>query len=302
MARGAALASLACSGGHCAPSRVERLSPEEASGEALPAVDHARVFFVGHSLINFTIPSMIGSIAESLGVAYEHDEQIMDGGALKMNWEEHGRAKGSNAQKKIPGGGFDVLVMTEAVDLDDMIRWMEPAKYGGKFYSLAVNANPKVRPLFYETWHERDLVRKRFGLNTGGNWRSYIDDDLGKWETIVRDINAAEKGPRLHMIPGGQALATLVDEIRAGRVDGLKRETDLFSDNVHLSPLGNYFLALVQFATIYRRNPAGATHQPEDEKGTRIEVAPETAKTMQRIAWDVVRGYSWSGVTTTARR
>lgn len=297
----AVLGSLSTLGLTCADPAPPRLSPETPPGPLRSPIDEAHVMFIGHSLVNFHMPAMLADVAHSLGVQHEHAAHIQDGAPLKHNWERHEQARGTDARKALPTGRYDVVVLTEAVDLDDMIRWMEPAEYGGRFYRLAVEANPDVRVFLYETWHDRNLVRRGpLGCSRGGDWRAYLDDDLGKWEGIADDIARAHRGPPVAVVPGGQAMARLVDEIRAGQVPGIDNERSLFSDTVHLSPLGNYFIALVQFSTIYRRSPEGATAAPRDAEGRVHEVPVSSARALQRIAWDVVRGYAWSGVTERA--
>lgn len=294
----ALLGSLSTLGLTCADAAPPRLSPEAPQGPLRPPIDEARVMFIGHSLVNFHMPAMLADVARSLDVRHEYAAHIQDGAPLKHNWERHGQARGTDAREALPTGRYDVVVLTEAVDLDDMIRWMEPAEYGGRFYRLAVEANPDVRVFLYETWHDRKLVRSGpLGCSREGNWRTYLDDDLGKWEGIADDIGRSHRGPPVALVPGGQAMARLVDEIRDGRVPGIDNESSLFSDTVHLSDLGNYFIALVHFATIYRQSPEGATDAPRDAEGRVREVPAPTARALQRIAWDVVHGYAWSGVT-----
>jgi hypothetical protein len=261
------------------------------------------VLFIGHSLVNFHMPAMLESVAHSLGVVHRHAAQIRDGGCLQVNWNEPDDAMGVNAREALLTGDWDVVVMTEAVDLDDMIRWMEPAEYGARFHALAQRANPGARTFMYETWHDRTLERSGLlGCGRRGDWRRYLDDDLGKWERIVADINArhastANRGPSMRMIPGGQAMARVVDDIRAHRAPKTLTETDLFSDDIHLSALGNYYVALVHFAAVYRRSPQGATRTPTDADGRTLSVAGDVADFMQRTAWQVVSEYAWSGVT-----
>ncbi len=271
---------------------------EEAGvGRAAP-VDRASVFFVGHSLVNFEMPAMVQAVAASLGAEMSWDAQLKSGGSLQVNWEAHAQAEGSDARIALPTGRYDTLVLTEAVSLDDMIRWMEPARYGGLFYDLAVRSRPDVRVFFYTTWHERTEVRRVFGLPRPGDFRAFIDEDRPKWEGIVDGIARGRRGPPIRIVPGGEALARVWDEAREGSVPGIPDERPLFKDDIHLSALGNYFIALVQFATIFGRSPIAATASVRDEGGELlVEVPPATARALQRIAWETVTSYPRTGVT-----
>ena len=50
----------------------------------------------------------------------------------------------------------------------------------------------------------------------------------------------------------------------------------LFSDNVHMSEVGRYYIALVHYAILFGRNPEGAAIPPS--------LAPEAGRYMQTLA------------------
>jgi hypothetical protein len=90
----------------------------------LPSV---RVLFVGHSLVNQDMPAMARGVAASVGVDFTYDVQLIDGGSLEVNWNQAERATGVRAREALATGGYDTVVLTEAVNLDDHLRWSEPA-------------------------------------------------------------------------------------------------------------------------------------------------------------------------------
>ena len=57
----------------------------------------------------------------------------------------------------------------------------------------------------------------------------------------------------------------------------------LFSDNVHMSDVGRYFIALVHYAVLFGRNPEGAAIP--------ASLAPETGRYMQTLAWQYAVSY-----------
>jgi hypothetical protein len=267
-------------------------------GAALaPPVESARVFFIGHSLIGFEMPAMMQGVAESLGAEMRWDAQIGIGASLQVNWEDHEGAQGLDAREALPTGRYDVVVMTEAVRLDDMIRYRDPPRYGALFDDLALRSRPDARVLFFETWHDRDEVRRTVGPRQVATWRAYLDEDRPRWEAIVDGIERARPGPTIDIIPGGQAFARLYDAIHAGEVPGVSSEAALFRDAIHPNLLGRYFVALVSFAAVFRRSPVGATNLGRDrEGGVLIEVPAPTARALQRVAWEAVLAYPRSGV------
>ena len=100
----------------------------------------------------------------------------------------------------------------------------------------------------------------------------------------------------MHIVPGGQALAALVDAIRAGQVPGVPSEGALFRDGVHLTDLGNYFIALVQVRTLSRADIVQATGSVIRADGQAVVVPLATAQALARIASRAVRLYPRSGV------
>jgi hypothetical protein len=110
--------------------------------------------------------------------------------------------------------------------------------------------------------------------------------------------------PPIRVIPAGQALAAIVRAAEAGEVPGITRRQDLFAvtpegapDPIHLNDIGAYAVALVHFAVIYGRSPEGLPHALTRADGSAATApGPEAALRMQRLAWDVVRGYPATGV------
>jgi hypothetical protein len=275
------------------PSR----SMDTAGWHAAAPREHARVLYVGHSLINQDMPAMTRSIALGFGLTWSHDVQLIDGGSLEVNWNEAERATGVVAREALASGDYDTLVLTEAVNLDDHLRWSDPVRHAGAFVDAAVQGRADIEVLFYETWHDRETPRAWDGIPLGGDWRSFLDSDLGKWEHIVDRVAEEDpERPSIAIIPGGQAMAALVDAIGHQEVPGVADDDALFRDAVHLSDLGNYFIALVQFATIARRTPVGATFEVVDGEGESYRVEPATGAALQEIAWSAVRRYPRSGV------
>lgn len=269
-------------------------------------LSRVRVLFVGHSLVNQDMPAMARAVAASVGVDFTYDVQLIDGGSLEVNWNQAERSTGVRARDALATGGYDTVVLTEAVNLDDHLRWSEPALHAARWYTLARRHRPDARLFFYETWHHRAEPRHARGLPlvpSRLSWREHLDADLGKWEHIVdgavREYSAthANAAPLdVHIVPGGQALAALVDAIRAGQVPGVPDEGALFTDGVHLTDLGNYFIALVQVRTLTHATIEHAAGKVTRGDGQAVVVPPATAQAFARIASRAVRLYPRSGV------
>jgi hypothetical protein len=113
------------------------------------------------------------------------------------------------------------------------------------------------------------------------------------WECIASranlDLPARGDIPRVRVLPGGGALAELASALRDGKVPGVTasaaaaRVRLLFSDNVHMSDVGRYFIALVHYAVLFGRSPEGAAIP--------TPLSPETGRYMQTLAWQYIVSY-----------
>ena len=160
--------------------------------------------------------------------------------------------------------------------------------------------NGELMSLFESAAHSR-LVVYNDTLDDPEGWLERIDADLARyWEAgILRPaLLRLPEGSRIQLIPAGQALAALVRTIEAeGGVGNVTDRRDLFSDQIHLNDLGNYFIALVHYAVLYGSSPEGLPHELKRADGTAADApAPETARLMQQIAWQVARSTPLTGL------
>ena len=72
-----------------------------------------------------------------------------------------------------------------------------------------------------------------------------------------------------------------VDGVTAGSVNETMNR--IFSDNVHLTRLGTYFMSLVTYASVYKASPQGAW-APSG-------VSASAARSLQDLAWSTVSSY-----------
>lgn len=273
--------------------------------------DEASIFFVGHSLVNFDMPDMVHGLALDAGLINTIDEQIINGSPLRYNWQNSDQAQGSDAKVILPQGNFNTFVMTEAIPADiDMVQ------YGGLFFDLAQTSHASMQTYYYETWHwltwgigDADAIDwfNGFEVNpafhfptpeSNYSFRSQVDISAPMWIQRVNAMNQAypQHTPML-IIPAGTALGELYDAIQLGSVPGITQIDEIFADNIHMNDIGNYFVALVQYATIYRRSPVGLTNQLTNIWGVDFNPpTPEQAAFFQQLAWDVVQSYPYSGV------
>jgi hypothetical protein len=269
--------------------------PARAVSETRDAVftprSHAHVFFVGHSLVNFEMPKNLEVMAKSLGLELEWDAQIIDGASLEHHVRRPEDTRSMRVDEAMRSGFFDTVVIAEAVPIMDMLRHRRSQEHLADLAAMARNGNPDIRVFLNEVWMHRDRPRgspfmKRL------DWRAFLDEDLPQWERLAEGASRRAGGIPIAMIPAGRAIGMLVDAVNDGLVPGVRSEDDLFEDHVHLTPIGNHFVAAVVLAAVYQRDPSGASGEIVDERGRRITSLPRpTREALYRIAWRGVSTY-----------
>jgi len=257
------------------------------------------VYMLGHSLVNFDLPAMFDGLANDANISHEYAVQVGIGANLNYNWNNYSSTQGDPYTIELPKGIYDAFIMTEAVPLLNHTTWSETDVYLANFYNYAKTHNSNTNVYLFETWHCTDSGTPagcEWDDNDGMPWRDRLDSDLAIWEGLVNDFNTASNGDML-IVPGGQAMALLYDDIAAGTTPDLTSINDVFSDNIHLTDIGNYYMACVYFACIYGQSPEGLTNQTYNQWGGAYNVPSiELATRLQQLAWQTVINYPLSGV------
>jgi len=212
-----------------------------------------------------------------------------------MDWRWNNRTPQPDARTDI--AGFDVMVQTERVSLsgtrrwhnsdDEALRWARHAWENGA-------GGQGAEVLLYASWVSLDTgpgFEDQGDEDSAFAWRERLDREFTGWEAIMAHVNAdrPEGAPQMRMIPATLVMAALYDAIAEGRApEGLDDIRQLFTDDIHLSPLGAWVVALTHYAVIYARDPRGL---PGPE-----EAAPELVDWVPALVWQVVTRYPGTGV------
>lgn len=258
-----------------------------------------KVFHLGHSLVSNDMPAMLMQLA---GEDHSYETQKGWGAFLKAHWdpdqplngfdEENGHPRYRDAKEAMASGEYTALVMTEAVEIRDSIKYMDSGEMLHNWDAAARAGNPAIKTYFYETWHE---------LDDPEGWLERLDRDLEKYwegEILRRALNYDDDPQPIYMIPGGQVMARFVREIESrGGVGELKTRQDLFSDNIHFNDIGAYLVTLTHYAVLYQKSPVGLPHELRKADGSPATApSSEVARLMQEIVWEVVTSYDKTGV------
>ena len=241
------------------------------------AQDRMNVFFIGHSLMS-DLPGMTRSLTERHArqrLSLRH--QDIPGAPLRWQWEAKDRSDdfertyGGRYHIHLPSGDFDTVVLTEGVPRGGPSMEAETIEYLGRFVAFIRQHRPEARIFLYVTWphltsatlqaspYDANIPTRRL------NWRARIDADQPMWQRMVDAVNKANPGHHpVLIIPGGLVLASLSDDIAAGRIPEWKSINQLFSDDIHINHYGKYAMALSISSALTDKSPVGA---PSDIQG-----------------------------------
>lgn len=111
-----------------------------------------------------------------------------------------------------------------------------------------------------------------------------------KMEAQVDELNKKHGRKALFIVPVGDAVITMREMIAAGKFPGVTKQADLFTDPIgHGRGQVRALATYCNFAAIYR-------HSPEGLKMSEQGVDAEQHAALQKIAWETVSAYPYSGV------
>lgn len=258
-------------------------------------------YFIGHSLIGHDIPHMVKALRDSQGAnTYSWGSQIINGSNLLNNWSNPQNGEnGGNYQIDLSTNSYRNLIVTEAIPLKNHVTWSDTYGYADNFYNHFYQYSNAETMYIYETWHCLDSGTTGCDFDPESNidWRVRLDEDLDDWEAIANQLNSIHPETEVLLVPGGQAMARLYDEIIDGNLTGVSNIQDLFNDNIHLNDIGSYYMACVMYATIFKESPEGLTLNINDVWGQPYNApSSELGLQLQQIAWEVSCLYDRNGV------
>lgn len=272
-----------------------------------PVTSPLTIYHLGHSLVGKDMPAMLSQLA---GEGHSYHSQLGWGATLQSHWEPDIEIGGFESENKHPqfkgpfeaieSGEHDAFVMTEMVEIESAIKYFNSSEYLAKFAEKVKEFNPQTNIYLYETWHE---------VTDPAGWINRLDRDLEKYwekEILHKALGKLDGQVSIYMIPGGQVFSAFFKEVeRLGGVGNVNKPEDIFArkeedgslDPIHINDIGNYLIALVHYATLYRKSPEGLPYQLKKTDGNdAIAPTAEAAALMQRITWEVVKSYPKTGV------
>ncbi len=283
-------------------------------------VNSTRLLLSGHSLTDNPLADYLVDITNKSSDSFNYQQQIVLGSPIRVRTKGNdtgaagfpGYSQGKNRSgtsninfvnevrnPQTIGAGqlYDTLVITENHSSLEQIQWENTILYLRHYHDLMISGNPASRSFFYHSWLDINKLNP-------SNWITHEQNSEVTWECAASKVNeslqSAGRTDRVRLLPAGGALVDLVERAIAGEVSGITGTTSarmdmIFSDNVHLTSLGMYFMSLVVYASTYGKSPSGVA--PPSGSG----ITTTQAGQLQTIAWNYVNAYYNQGSNPSAR-
>jgi hypothetical protein len=256
-----------------------------------------KMLLSGHSLTDNPLPDFLAGIAKSKGQPIEWKQQIVIGSPIRWRtlgdegkdgaWSGYAYGKSqlppnsANVLRDFAGAAsgrpFDALIITEAHHTVASLAWNDTVRYLRHFHERFIEQNPAGSSLFFTPW---EAIKDR---SDPGLWIRLERHALPVWGCVVTRINISlaheGRSDRVTLLPASMALVELAERLVAGRLQGVSGLDQIFKDDVHLTPLGVYYLAAFSYAALSGTTPEGAWHPQE--------ITPSLARSLQELAWEV---------------
>jgi hypothetical protein len=257
--------------------------------------DGLRVFVTGHSFHVFVAP-MLAELADAAGIERHVDvgRQGIGGSTVLRHWERPDSV--NTAKPALRSGDVDVFTMSPIV--------VAPDAGITRFAELGLEHNPDLRLVIQASWipgdqtlpvdePERDRWLTDNALRDARpveELRPALDDVRFRLERQVDELNARFGREAVVIVPVGYAILRLRELVREGSFPGVEKESDLFTDAVgHGHGHINALTAYSNFVALYGLSPVGLDLPLDD-------VTPAQHAILQKLAWEVVSNYAYSGI------
>jgi hypothetical protein len=251
------------------------------------AVQELRVFYTGHSFHMF-VPGRIAQYARAADVKEYHQAgaQGIGGSRVQQHWDLSDDK--NQAKRALESGKVDVFTMAPNVKMPD--------EGIDRFAELGLKHNPKMRFLIQESWVPGDYLDKRIANNAARDEADLkkLRADQEKWrgqmEEQAKAINEKAKREAVFIVPAGDAVVKLREMVAAGKVPGITKQSELFTDPIgHVKPPVAALAAYCNYACLTGRSPVGL-------KVSDPAISDELNELLQKVAWETVTEYPMSGV------
>jgi hypothetical protein len=280
---------------------VTLVAPYRIGAAAAGGAGRYATFHVGNSLTD-TLDGWLKPVMESAGYTHAFYRFTIPGAPTDWLWAHPGQGFGESRYREaflIRAPLTDVF--TQPFEGHNRSVANE-AEHSARFFAAAREHSPDVQPWLYSQWPVRSGTgnwaeakwRKEeapAGVRpSGGDYAVGCENHLRYFEAVRERINKTWKGKPVLIVPTARAMAEAKRAVEAGAVPGLSDSGDFYSDDLHLSPRGRWFVANVVAACVGRASPEGRTAVLNSG------LTEPQAAALRKVAWDVVSGYECAGL------
>ncbi len=299
---------------------IVRVAQEVASPFGLRQPSLASDFHVhsGHSLTDTYVNSgidgwpgnlpnlFIGEFGEAAWVHQNtHAQDTVPGSPMSIRWERQDLLARTNIDT------FQSLVITEG---GPPPRVSEPASEGmidtlTHLMLFSENALSRgdggkgAEVVLWSIWPSLNGLSDHPEWADLGSFRACLPEYgrsfryLADYATWKMHQNHADLPPewRVWIIPGHAWMARIYDDLLGSAVPGLTTIGDLYRDDIHLNPVGEYAASLLVFTMLYQIDARELKYVPSPDV-----IAPELDAYLKRVAWEVVTSEEVAGLGGTA--
>ena len=288
-----------------------------------------RVYFIGNSVTDTVRYGELAKLAAARDVKLDWGRTMIPGAPLEWiythandGFRQEPYGTWTNALNNFAW---------DAVSLQPFDRHLHAKNKEGKdlgdaalireFAELAARKNPDVQIYIYARWPRVTSGGKGVPFDKNdydpskpgsGNDLSKVDDFTARWEakysggwdnsnegrdyfdTLLREVRkeASFLKKRPLLVPVGQVMNELHQQMKAGRVPGYMSIYQLYKDGIHLNEAGSYLVGCTYFATLLKQSPVGLPTAPYGQ------IDPALAETIQQAVWKIVASHPEVGVKT----
>lgn len=269
-----------------------------------------RIYVSGHSLTNPRTFGVLEQITNAAGVDIYWDIQYLEGSSIRLRREgPPGQGAGSSyrfgADKAgrqadplvefaaRPGNGraIDLFIVTEQHAVLGALVWQDTIASLRQFHDRFIETNTSGQTVFFEPWLSVD------DRTAPHRWIAYERAAAPVWSCIVdaanRSLEQDGRASRILSMPMGLAMAELVAYARASKgtaiAEGLGPSSQLnglFTDHVHLGPIGDYYIAAVLFHYLFPGLRIGDITSPDIDRKLQIELNHFAVEFAVNHAWN----------------
>jgi len=251
-----------------------------------------KVLFIGNSYTSVNdLPSLVEALAAAGGQKIETDQYLPGGYSFEQ------QAKDEKAIGKIREKKWDVVVLQEQ-SLFPILNRESMHKHARILHEEISKRGAKT--VFYLTWARQDIPQMQDGADpvTSPDYARAMFQLVGL--TKATDFEALCKQHKAGLVGGlNGAYFDIANELKATVAPvGVAWKKALASnpslvlhqpDKNHPNPQGSYLAACVFYATLFDKSPVGLPGELRKGNQVLVQITPDEAATLQKIAWQTVQ-------------